>query len=57
MRKNKAINKYTESGRKKLYEKLTPLTSENLKYLRENPIINKRATIEYNDNRIALYVS
>ncbi|MDI3090366.1 group II intron reverse transcriptase/maturase, partial [Priestia megaterium] len=28
-----------------------------LKWLRENPVINERTTVEYNDNRISLYVA
>ena len=28
-----------------------------VKWLREHPIINKRATVEYNDNRISLFVA
>ena len=28
-----------------------------MRYLRENPIINERATIEYNENRISKYVA
>ena len=57
MRKNKAINKYTAHGRKSIHKNLSNITESELRYLRENPIINDRATIEYNDNRISKYVA
>lgn len=57
MRKNKAINKYTAQGRKLIHKNLSNITEYELRYLRENPIINDRATIEYNDNRISKYVA
>lgn len=57
MRKNKAINKYTAQGRKLIHKSLPDITESELRYLRENPIINERATIEYNDNRISKYVA
>lgn len=28
-----------------------------MQWLRKNPVINQRASIEYNDNRIALYIA
>lgn len=57
MRKNKAINKYTVSGRELIHKNLSNITEYELRYLRENPIINERATIEYNDNRISKYIA
>lgn len=57
MRKNKAINKYTARGRKSMHKNLSNVTESKLRYLRENPIINGRATIEYNDNRISKFVA
>lgn len=57
MRKNKAINKYTAHGRKLIHKTLSNVTESKLRYLRENPIINERATIEYNDNRISKFVA
>ena len=57
MRKNKAINKYTARGRELMHKDLSNVTESELRYLRENPIINERATIEYNDNRISKYVA
>lgn len=57
MRKNKAINKFTAHGRKLIHKNLSTITESKLRYLRENPIINERATIEYNDNRISKYVA
>ncbi|SCB71506.1 Protein of unknown function [Bacillus mycoides] len=36
---------------------MADITEAELKWLRENPVINERATVEYNDNRISLYVA
>ena len=55
--KKDAINKYTEEGRALIHKNLADITEAELKWLRENPVINKRATIEYNDNRISLYAA
>lgn len=57
MRKQKAINKYTAKGRELIHKNLVTVTEKELRYLRENPIINERATIEYNDNRISRYIA
>ena len=56
MRKRKGVNKYTEDGRKLIHSTLDTVSDWELKYLRENPIISERATIEYNDNRISKYI-
>ncbi|MDT3762109.1 group II intron reverse transcriptase/maturase [Priestia filamentosa] len=55
--KKQAINKYTLEGRALIYKNLADITETELKWLRENPVINERTTVEYNDNRISLYVA
>ncbi|HDR5674376.1 TPA: group II intron reverse transcriptase/maturase [Bacillus anthracis] len=57
MMKKQAINKYTAEGRALIHKNLADITEAELKWLRENPVINERATVEYNDNRISLYVA
>ncbi len=47
------INQYTPEGRMEIY-KPPDVKIETMRYLMRNPIINK--TVEYNDNRISLYV-
>lgn len=55
--KKQAINKYTVEGRALIHKNLADITETELKWLRENPVINGRTTVEYNDNRISLYVA
>lgn len=50
----KDVSNYTIEGRVKIHQKLMGYNSKLLKYIMENPIKNE--TIEYNDNRISLYV-
>ncbi|HHP1111463.1 group II intron reverse transcriptase/maturase [Bacillus thuringiensis] len=57
MMKKQAINKYTVEGRALIHKNLAEVTEAELKWLRENPVINERATVQYNDNRISLYVA
>ncbi|MGU3371244.1 group II intron reverse transcriptase/maturase [Bacillus mycoides] len=55
--KKQTINKYTVEGRALIHKNLADITEAELRWLRENPVINGRATIEFNDNRISLYVA
>ncbi|QWH64055.1 group II intron reverse transcriptase/maturase (plasmid) [Bacillus mycoides] len=57
MMKKRAINKYTTEGRALIHRTLADITEVELRWLRENPVINERATVEYNDNRISLYIA
>ncbi|MCC2424762.1 group II intron reverse transcriptase/maturase [Bacillus wiedmannii] len=57
MMKRQAVNKYTEEGRKLIHARLKIVSEEELKWLREHPILSNRATIELNDNRISLFVA
>ena len=45
---------FTEEGREMVHKKQQSVSVSTLKYLMENPIQNR--SIEYNDNRISLYV-
>lgn len=47
------INQYTPEGRVEIY-KAPDVNIRTMRYLIKNPIVNK--TVEYNDNRISLYV-
>jgi hypothetical protein len=57
MMKRNAINKHTEEGRKLIHKNLTNVSETELRWLREHPILIGRATVEYNDNRLSLYVA
>lgn len=46
---------YTEKGRMLIHKKLANISTVILNYLLENPVENQ--SIEYNDNRISLYVA
>lgn len=56
MQKQKGICKYTETGRKLIHKEQTSVSEKALQWLREHPVIGGRASVEYNDNRISLYV-
>lgn len=45
---------YTELGRVKIHNRQRSVSSHTLRYIMENPI--KGESVEYNDNRISLYV-
>ncbi|KXA12326.1 group II intron reverse transcriptase/maturase [Clostridium perfringens] len=50
-------NKYTPEGRIHLHKEQEVVPEWKLQWLREHPVINERASVEYNDNRISLFVS
>lgn len=52
---NQNINNYTEEGRKMIHAKQNSVSNRTLKLLMENP--NPAKSVEYNDNRISLYVA
>ena len=54
MCKKKSINQYTPDGRKELY-KPPDIDIFVMQYIMRNPIKGK--TVEYNDNRISLYIA
>nr|AAM75218.1 EF0012 [Enterococcus faecalis] len=56
--RKKTLNKYTALKVGNLYTKINnPVAEWKVQWLREHPIINERATIEYNDNRISLFIA
>lgn len=56
MNKKREINPFTPEGRKKIHKDLSTVSPAELKWLREHPVINDRATPKFNDNRISRYV-
>lgn len=57
MMKKQAINKYTVEGRALIHKNLADIIETELRWLRENMVVNERTIVEYNDNRISLYVA
>lgn len=55
MYKPTKVNKYTKEGRALIHKNLEKINMDILHYLMKNPI--SRRSIEYNDNRLALYCS
>lgn len=53
--KKKAVNKYTKEGREYIHKSLESVDMSMVHALMRNPV--KGETIEYNDNRISLYVA
>lgn len=53
--KKKAVNKYTAEGRAEIHKNLESVNMTILHILMRNPIMSR--TVEYNDNRISLYVA
>lgn len=49
------VTPYSETGRELIHKKLKCVTTDQLKYLIENPI--KGMSVEYNDNRISLFTA
>ena len=52
---NPEINDYTEKGRQLIHAKLKGIDMKILRHIMENP--NPKYSMEYNDNRISLYVA
>ena len=55
MDKKSRVNKYTSDGRKEIHKNLADINMAVLYYLMNNPC--GKQSVEYNDNRIALYVA
>ncbi len=53
MMKRNTVNAYTKQGREEIHKNLTTVDINILRFLMEHPIPQR--SIEYNDNRIALY--
>lgn len=59
-RHDSRVNKYTEQGRELIHKRQSSVEQWKVDWIRSHPIINNRnelATIEYNDNRISLFVA
>ncbi|MCM3389984.1 group II intron reverse transcriptase/maturase [Ureibacillus chungkukjangi] len=57
MNKKSSINKYTVEGRKLIHKDLEVVPKWKIDWLRLNPVLNKRVTVEYADNRISKFVA
>ncbi|MFC9449698.1 group II intron reverse transcriptase/maturase [Bacillus cereus] len=55
--KDTKINKYTPQGRELIHKNQSAVPEWKIQWLREHPVISQRATVEYNDNRISLFVA
>ena len=53
--KKKVVNKYTKAGRKEIHKMLERVDISMVHSLMRNPVSGE--TVEYNDNRISLYVA
>ncbi|PGV27589.1 group II intron reverse transcriptase/maturase [Bacillus anthracis] len=52
-----SVNKFTKEGRELIHREQKSVPNWQVQWIREHPIINERATIEFNDNRISLFIS
>lgn len=55
--KKTAINKYTPEGRVLIHKNQQAVLEWKVQWLREHPVINERASVEFNDNRISLFIA
>ncbi|MFJ8531721.1 group II intron reverse transcriptase/maturase, partial [Bacillus sp. NPDC094106] len=53
MMKKNAVNAYTKEGREAIHKNLATIDISILRYIMEHPVADR--SVEYNDNRIALY--
>ena len=51
------INKYTPKGRELIHRNQSAVSEIALRWIRSNPVISDRATVEFNDNRISLFIA
>jgi hypothetical protein len=56
MPKNGAT-KYTPEGRALIHKEQKAVASWKIQWIREHPIVNERATVNLNDNRISLFIA
>nr|WP_186371796.1 group II intron reverse transcriptase/maturase [Bacillus nitratireducens] len=52
-----AVNKFTKEGRELMHREQRSVPNWQVQWIREHPVINERATIEFNDNRISLFIA
>lgn len=55
--KNVAINKYSPEGRVLIHKNQQVVPDWKIQWLREHPVVNERASVEFNDNRISLFIA
>ncbi|PIC74201.1 group II intron reverse transcriptase/maturase [Sporosarcina sp. P17b] len=51
------VNKFTVEGRELMHKEQKSVPNWQVQWIRKHPVINERATIEFNDNRISLFVA
>ncbi len=51
-----SVNKFTKEGRELMHRQQKSVPNWQVQWIREHPIINERARIEFNDNRISLFI-
>lgn len=51
------INKYTPEGRELIHRNQSAVSEIALHWIRSHPVVSDRATVEFNDNRISLFIA
>ncbi|XIL38220.1 group II intron reverse transcriptase/maturase [Enterococcus faecium] len=51
------INKYTPEGRELIHCNQSAVSEIALRWIRSHPVVSDRATVEFNDNRISLFIA
>lgn len=51
------INKYTPEGRELIHRNQSAVSEIALRWIRSHPVVSNRATVEFNDNRISLFIA
>ncbi|MFJ5566019.1 hypothetical protein [Lysinibacillus xylanilyticus] len=51
------VNKFTKEGRELIHREQKSVPKWQVQWIREHPVVHERATIEFNDNRISLFMA
>lgn len=51
------INKYIPEGRELIHRNQSAVSEIALRWIRSHPVVSDRATVEFNDNRISLFIA
>lgn len=51
------INKYTPEGRELIHRNQSAVSEIALRWIRSHPVVSDKATVEFNDNRISLFIA
>ena len=51
------INKYTPEGRELIHRNQSAVSEIALRWIRSHPVVSDRATVEFNDTRISLFIA